>query len=90
MEVGIGPIFATITVADGMGSTALINLVNPVKSFSKIVEITVGPYAGLWRAPEGPCDLPRAERFPTNPFSLIFIGEVPSYGQKRVGEISDA
>ena len=35
LEVGIGPIFAPITVADGMGSTVWINLVNPVseKSF---------------------------------------------------------
>ena len=30
LEVGIGPIFAPITVADGMGSTVWINLVNPV------------------------------------------------------------
>ena len=32
LEVGIGPIFAPITVADGMGSTVWINLVNPVYS----------------------------------------------------------
>ena len=43
LEVGIGPIFAPITVADGMGSTVWINLVNPVNKANPLTGGGRGP-----------------------------------------------